>query len=109
MGKIRLINLTTPLKKGIRGKVLASAKTLRPQAKPYSPEEAKSYLRMYISGYGVSEIAEHFEVLETRVRGAMEKGGGTRAWKNLNRINKINRLGRMKLMTIDSYWRNDLS
>ena len=109
MGKVRLINLTTPLKKSIRGKVLASAKTLRPEAKPYSPEEVKGYLRMYISGYSVHEITEHFEVPEPRVRSAMEKGGGTRTWKNLNRINKIKRLGKMKLMTIDSYWRNDLA
>ena len=103
MGKIRLVKIPTVVIKRINGRV-NSVTGRHPTGKVYTAVEVKQYFNMYISGYTLKEVAEHFEVSLGRVGNALSKHVGVmRYWNKLSKENRYRRHGELKLMHVKEF------
>lgn len=104
MGKVKTINLPDTWKKQIKGSV-KSVLAIRPDYTAYTHKEVKKYLRMYLSGYTMKEVAEHYAVSPNRVNNSVRRhfSRNMKYWSNMSKANRKRRLGDMKLITVPEW------
>jgi len=103
MGKIRLVKIPTVVIKRINGRVNSVTGRHR-TGKVYTDVEVKQYFNMYISGYTLQEVAEHFEVSLGRVGNALSKHVGImQYWQKLSKENRYRRHGELELMHVKEF------
>lgn len=104
MGEVKLLKIPREWEKKITGSTKRS-KAIRKGYLTYSPDEVIKYVRMYLSGYSASEIAEHFDVSEPRVYNGMRRHFMVNLsyWRGLSRANKLRRLGGLKLIKVKNW------
>jgi len=75
------------------------------QAWAHSTNELRDYLRMYLSGYKLSEIADYFDITYSSVYNALRNNVITKMseFKPLHKINRKNLEKGDKLMTWGDY------
>tara|TARA_R100000951_G_scaffold69412_2_gene58438 strand:- start:4762 stop:5082 length:321 start_codon:yes stop_codon:yes gene_type:complete len=103
MGKIKLVRIPTVVIKRINGRV-NSVTGKHSTGKVYTDVEVKQYFNMYISGYTMKEVADHFEVKFGRVGNALSKHVGVMPyWKKLSKENRYRRHGELDLMQVKEF------
>ena len=104
MGKVKTIKLPDNIKNHIKGSV-ESVLCIRPDHRAYTHKEVKKYVSMYLSGYTMKEVAEHYDVAASRVQNSVRRHfcSNMKYWFNMSKVNRKRRLGNMKLITISEW------
>ena len=104
MGKVKTIELPDHFKKQIKGSV-KSVLAIRPDYIAYTHKEVKNYLRMYLSGYTMKEVAEHYNVPVHRAQNSVRRhfSRNMKYWARMSKLNRMRRLGGLKLITVSEW------